>query len=119
MFVGWQEGPAWVAAGWTMIHFLWIGAGIGLAALIFGRGLLRNAPPQCRMCYALGTLLLLTATAGLIYQRQFGQALATSSGVAGDIRALGSTTLRASEQSQGSAVPRPELSGGSRPIANS
>ena len=27
-----QAAPLWIAAGWTIFHFLWIGAAIGLIA---------------------------------------------------------------------------------------
>ena len=33
MGAGWMESPYWIAAGWTMLHFLWVGCGIGLLAV--------------------------------------------------------------------------------------
>ena len=52
--------PLWIAAGWTMFHFLWIGAAIGLIAL-GGRRLLRAARPEARYAFALSSLLAMAA----------------------------------------------------------
>ncbi len=48
--------PLWIAVGWTIFHFLWIGAAIGLIAL-FGRQALGSARPEAR--YALALIFLL------------------------------------------------------------
>lgn len=45
--------PAWQAAGWTCLHFLWLGAAIGLLAAA-GRRLLRRAAPHARYVFTLG-----------------------------------------------------------------
>ena len=37
--------PVWTAAGWTMLHLIWVGAAIGLMAAL-GRWLLRPAGPR-------------------------------------------------------------------------
>ena len=50
--------PWWPAVGWTMIHFLWIGAVIGFVALA-GRLLLRRCRPQIRYLFLTGCLLLM------------------------------------------------------------
>ena len=50
----------WNIAGWTMLHFLWIGALIGVAAAI-SRWLLRRAAPAVRYTAALACLALLAA----------------------------------------------------------
>ena len=42
--------PVWTAAGWTMLHLLWVGTAIGLAAAS-GRRLAKSARPETR--YAL------------------------------------------------------------------
>jgi beta-lactamase regulating signal transducer with metallopeptidase domain len=50
--------PVWTAAGWTMLHLLWVGATIGLAAASLRR-LARSARPELRYAIALlglGTL---------------------------------------------------------------
>ncbi len=50
----------WHVAGWTMIHFLWLGTLVGAVALI-GRLLLRRADPSVRYAAALCSLILLAA----------------------------------------------------------
>ena len=47
--------PLWVAAGWTMVHFYWIGAALGFAGLL-GRRALRAARPEARYALALSIL---------------------------------------------------------------
>ena len=37
--------PVWTAAGWTMLHVIWVGAAIGVIAA-FVRGLFRSAQPE-------------------------------------------------------------------------
>jgi beta-lactamase regulating signal transducer with metallopeptidase domain len=48
----------WHIAGWTMVHYLWIGAIAAVAALLL-RWLLRSASPNSRYVSALACLLLL------------------------------------------------------------
>jgi beta-lactamase regulating signal transducer with metallopeptidase domain len=50
---------AWEWAGWTMLHYLWIGAAIGVVTA-FVRRMLRGAKPQVRYGVMLGALALLT-----------------------------------------------------------
>lgn len=54
----WPTGPAWIALGWTLLHLSWIGAGIGLLAVLLRR-LTHRARPETRQAIALGALLLL------------------------------------------------------------
>ena len=63
MLVEWQAAPAWVAAGWTMVHLLWLGTGSGLMSLVLGWALMRSASPQCRYVFSLVMLLALGASA--------------------------------------------------------
>src|SRR5436853_811106 len=51
---------AWNLAGWTMIHFLWLGALVALFAFA-GRWLLRRTPANIRYAFALACLSLLAA----------------------------------------------------------
>ncbi len=48
----------WLAIGWTMLHFLWVGGVIGIMAAIVSR-MLRGASPEVRYGVALGTLALM------------------------------------------------------------
>ena len=53
----------WQLAGWTMLHFLWVGSLIGLAAAI-GRVIVRRAAPSVRYAAALGCLCMLGGSPG-------------------------------------------------------
>ncbi|MEX0610976.1 MAG: hypothetical protein WD229_02545, partial [Pirellulales bacterium] len=50
----------WHVAGWTMIHFLWLGTLVAVVGLI-GRLVLRHATPDVRYATALACLILLAA----------------------------------------------------------
>lgn len=73
MFIGSMGSPAWTAAGWTMIHFLWIGTLMGVGCWL-GRLALRRAPPPVRYGFALGSLLALAGTAGALFAIQWHRA---------------------------------------------
>ncbi len=51
---------AWLVAGWTMVHFLWLGAIVAAAAFI-ARALLRRTSPNLRYAVALACLAILAA----------------------------------------------------------
>ncbi len=51
----------WLAAGWTMLHFLWVGGTLGLVAAV-GRRTLRSARPEIRYGFALSCLAALALT---------------------------------------------------------
>jgi len=52
------QSPLWLAAGWTMLHFCWVGSAIGLVA-VTGRWLLRSARPEYRYAFALACFIAL------------------------------------------------------------
>ena len=54
------NSPAWIAAGWTILHFLWVGVVIGLAAA--GWLALRSARPNVRYAFALVCLAALAVS---------------------------------------------------------
>src|SRR5438045_3286073 len=54
------DANAWNLAGWTMIHFLWLGALVALMAFA-GRWLFRRTPANIRYAFALACLGVLTA----------------------------------------------------------
>jgi beta-lactamase regulating signal transducer with metallopeptidase domain len=58
--------PAWTAAGWTMLHLVWIGAAGGLGVALLRR-LLRPARPETRHAAAVGCLLALAAAPVLLF----------------------------------------------------
>jgi hypothetical protein len=47
-----MNSPLWLTAGWTMLHFIWVGAVIGLLAAI-ARWILKPASCQTRYLVAL------------------------------------------------------------------
>ena len=49
----------WQIAGWTMLHYFWVGAALGVLALLV-RQRLRPAAAGVRYLFALGSLLLLS-----------------------------------------------------------
>src|SRR3569623_2493003 len=62
------ESRWWLAAGWTILQFLWVGAALGvLAALI--RALTRRAAPQARYLLALACLLAVAAAPAALFIR--------------------------------------------------
>lgn len=63
---GLMESQLWQVAGWTMLHFMWIGTLIGLLALA-GRWLLKSANPNVRYAFAVLSLALLaSAPVGIV-----------------------------------------------------
>src|SRR5882724_10369013 len=65
MNTSWQLGGVelWQLAGWTMLHFIWVGSLMGLAAAIC-RVISRRAAPSVRYAVALGCLLMLAGSPG-------------------------------------------------------
>lgn len=61
---------AWTAAGWTMLHLVWIGAVGGMGSLVLRR-LLRPARPEVRHGAAVVCLLALALAPGLIFARLY------------------------------------------------
>ena len=64
----------WQLAGWTMLHYLWVGALLGAAALLV-RHRLRSTPANVRYLVALVSLLLLSvapAAIALVVIEQLG-----------------------------------------------
>ncbi len=74
---GFIDERLWLAAGWTMIHFLWVGAAIGLAAWGF-RSLLKWFPPQVRYAASLIVLGALAAAPFVIFSSQLDRAPAAT-----------------------------------------
>lgn len=59
-----MHSSVWQTAGWVMVHFLWVGAAIGLVAAV-GRHWLRPNPAQ-RYAFALACFGALSVTPGII-----------------------------------------------------
>jgi beta-lactamase regulating signal transducer with metallopeptidase domain len=66
----WTASPAWTAAGWTMLHSIWVGAAIGLVAALVRR-LLISARPETRYGAALTCLAMLSVSPGMIFVRVY------------------------------------------------
>jgi beta-lactamase regulating signal transducer with metallopeptidase domain len=58
----------WLTAGWTMLHFLWVGGLIRVVAAVAGRAL-RGAPAEARYALALASLALLALAPAAIAWR--------------------------------------------------
>jgi len=61
MFSSLMSSPYWLGAGWTMLHFLWVGCGIGLLVAA-GRWVLRPASTNVRYVFALAGLACLVVS---------------------------------------------------------
>jgi beta-lactamase regulating signal transducer with metallopeptidase domain len=72
---------AWTAAGWTMLHLVWIGVGVGLAAAIVRR-LLRPARPEVRHGAAVVFLLGLTVAPAVLFAWLYRPAIAADPPIA-------------------------------------
>ena len=55
----------WQIAGWTMLHYFWVGAALGAVALL-ARQRLRSAAASVRYLFAVGSLLLLSVAPAAI-----------------------------------------------------
>jgi beta-lactamase regulating signal transducer with metallopeptidase domain/tetratricopeptide (TPR) repeat protein len=62
--------PVWTAAGWTMLHMIWVGGLIGVMAAL-GRWLMKSTGPEARYGVALAFLLVLTVSPVAIFVRVF------------------------------------------------
>ncbi|MGQ0633473.1 MAG: M56 family metallopeptidase [Planctomycetaceae bacterium] len=62
----WHESPSWLAAGWTMIHFLWIGGAVWLCAAVL-RAMVARLGPDIRYLVALGLLLVTAVVPGALF----------------------------------------------------
>jgi hypothetical protein len=86
--------PAWTAAGWTMLHLVWIGAvgGLGVAIL---RRLMRPARPETRHAVAVACLLTLMSAPVLLFAwiYQPGPITRLDSSQASSIKAPGRANL--------------------------
>src|SRR5262245_32708844 len=63
-----NDTTLWLAAGWTMLHFLWVGGFIRVGAAIVRRTL-RGASAETRYAAALSSLALLALAPGAIAWR--------------------------------------------------
>lgn len=65
-----DRSAIWFALGWTMLHFVWVGAAVGLAALSLRRALDRAAPTW-RYAAALVCLAALVAAPCVIFAQVY------------------------------------------------
>lgn len=102
------DSPVWRMAGWTMLHFLWVGSAIGVVAAA-GRFVLRAASPSARYAFALACLVALCAApiAGAIAWAQ----------LAGDSPATLAAAPAADEQQTPTDAPPPGLSDAGPPLS--
>ncbi|HEX3449223.1 MAG TPA: M56 family metallopeptidase, partial [Isosphaeraceae bacterium] len=94
--------PLWIAAGWTMFHFYWVGAAIGLSGLL-GRRALRGARPEARYALALTILAAMTVAPAAIFAWVYE-------------RSPGSSPIRTTSASKALLPERPMLEHHSIPL---
>ena len=94
--------PLWIAAGWTMFHFFWVGAAIGLSGLL-GRRALRGVRPEVRYVLALTILAAMTVAPAAIFAWVYE-------------RPRGSSPIRTTSASQALLPERPMLEHHSIPL---
>ena len=108
------NSPVWTAAGWTMLHLLWVAAVIGLLSAL-GRRLLRLARAETRYGYALACLVVLGVSPAVIFVRVFEPDSRMDMAVIERMNAgpasrafsgLSRQALRGSPESQGLALER-------------
>jgi beta-lactamase regulating signal transducer with metallopeptidase domain len=63
---GLTNSPAWTAAGWTMLHLVWVGAIVGATAAL-ARRLLRSLGPEIRHAVALVCLMVMASSPAVIF----------------------------------------------------
>jgi beta-lactamase regulating signal transducer with metallopeptidase domain len=95
----------WMAAGWTMLHFFWVGAGLALLAAS-GRVLLRSAHPNLRYAFSLMSLAALAATPGVIAVRVW------DSPHPADFPSVAATVAVPPVRAEGDPSPSPEVEAG-------
>ena len=61
-----SDSPVWTAAGWTMVHLVWVGAVAGVLAAL-SRRLMRRAGPEIRHAAALCWLIVLAVSPAAIF----------------------------------------------------
>ncbi|HVC92364.1 MAG TPA: M56 family metallopeptidase [Pirellulales bacterium] len=71
--IGSVDQRLWLAVGWTVVHFLWVGTAIGLSAWGL-RSLLRWSGPQALYVASIVALLALAAAPIDLFRRQLEQA---------------------------------------------
>ena len=57
--------PKWLALGWAMLRFLWVGSAIAITASVIGRLVSRRAAAPLRNSFAPGVLIVLASAAAL------------------------------------------------------
>ena len=60
--------PVWTAAGWTMLHMMWVGVAIGVLAAL-GQALMKSTAPETRYAAALAFLVVLAFSPVAIFVR--------------------------------------------------
>jgi beta-lactamase regulating signal transducer with metallopeptidase domain/tetratricopeptide (TPR) repeat protein len=96
---------SWTAAGWTMLHLVWVGAAIAVVAAA-GRLLMRKSRPESRYGFALACLAAMAVSPAVIFLRVVEPVWRPAPAPARSVAAVAPAGL---------AMPGPELR--PRPIA--
>jgi beta-lactamase regulating signal transducer with metallopeptidase domain/tetratricopeptide (TPR) repeat protein len=114
-FTALTSSPVWTAAGWTMLHLVWVGAAVGVLAVL-SRRLFRSVGPLVRHTAALVWLVVLAVSPAVVFVRVFEStsrdvqelklAVTRSEAVNGDGSAIREGKIPARPESVGHAEPR-------------
>ena len=63
---------SWTAAGWTMLHLVWVVAAIATLAAA-GRRLMRKARPESRYAFALVCLAAMAVSPVVVFLREISE----------------------------------------------
>jgi beta-lactamase regulating signal transducer with metallopeptidase domain len=88
--------PVWMAAGWTMLHMIWLGASIGVTAAL-GRRLMRSSSPEARYGVALAFLLVLAVSPIVIFMRVLETEWRPAMEMVGPVKSIEQTGLASAE----------------------
>ncbi len=106
--------PLWIAAGWTMFHFLWIGATLGLSGLL-GRRALDCASLEVRYGFALFILAAMAVAPAVTFALVYTPSLPESpTRKISEPNALVSETIRHAQHSTPSSKAQSTSPAGSR-----
>jgi beta-lactamase regulating signal transducer with metallopeptidase domain len=88
--------PVWMAAGWTMLHMIWLGASIGVTAALVRR-LMTSSGPEARYGVALALLVVLAVSPVVIFMRVLETECRPAMEMVGPVKSIEHTGLTSTE----------------------
>jgi beta-lactamase regulating signal transducer with metallopeptidase domain len=102
VFAGWFS-LWWDAIGWTILHFLWIGAVIGFVSALL-RWTVRRQAPEIRYAVSLATLAIMASASACFFVWTLGHRGAASGTVASGTAITGVTTREEARSGRASSA---------------